>query len=179
MKKNITIIYGSPRKNGNSDKLGQAFAKGANMSNHSVSEFYLRDLKVNGCIGCEFCYENFGECSQKDDMVSISKRLYETDILVLVTPIYYQSFTAQLKSFIDRLYISENKPLPISGAILLASYATPGEEMSLVTKMYFDTLLDYHDWKNLGNLFVSGMDDKNDIDNHTILEEAFLLGKNV
>jgi multimeric flavodoxin WrbA len=176
--KKIVVIYGSPRRNGNSDKLGKAFVEGAREAGNIVNEFYARDLKINGCIGCECCYENGGECVQNDDMQKILKELYLTDILVFVTPIYYQSFTSQLKAIVDRLYVSENKPFAISEAVLLATYASHGEEMHLLTKQYYNALVDYHGWKNSGEMYVSDMDDKTDIDQHVALAQAYTLGQN-
>ncbi len=179
MNENIVVIYGSPRHNGNSDKLGQAFVKGSKTSQNIVSEFYIRDMKINGCIGCEYCYSDFGVCSQKDDMILIHEQLFKADIIVFVLPIYYQGFPSQLKAVIDRMYISENKPFSIKKAIILATYATPGTQMSKMTKKYFETLIKYHGWENSGSIFVSGLDEKDDILGHKSLIEAFELGKSV
>ena len=177
--KRITLVYGSPRKDGNSDKLGGAFARGAKASGNDVVEFFIRDMQINGCIGCEICYENMGECVQNDDMQKVLRRLYQSDILVFVTPIYYQGFTSQLKAVVDRLYVSENKPFSINGAYLLATYASSGEEMSTLTRDYFRALINYHQWNNLGEIFVSEMDERTDIIDNSSLEHAYSLGKNV
>ena len=179
MNKNIIVIYGSPRQNGNSDKLGQAFVKGAKSAQNSVAEFYIRDMNINGCIGCEYCYSNFGKCSQKDDMVLIHEQLFKADIIVFVLPIYYQGFPAQLKAVVDRMFISENKPFSIQKAIMLATYATPGVQMSKMTKKYFETLIKYHEWENAGCIFVSGLDEKDDILGHALLTTAFELGRSL
>lgn len=173
--KRITVIYGSPRENGNSDKLGKAFANGAKAAGHDVSEFYLRNLKINDCIGCEQCYNIIGECSQKDDMTEIYNRLYHTDCLVFVSPIYYQSFPGIMKNFIDRLYISENKPFPIVDAVLLATYASSGVAMAKMTKLYFKSLTTYHKWKIASIFCVSDLDEKDDITTKT-LNEAYNKG---
>lgn len=177
MNKNIVVIYGSPRQNGNSDKLGQAFVKGAIDAQNNISEFYIRNMNIHGCIGCENCYSDFGNCSQKDDMLLIYEKLYNSSVVVFVLPIYYQGFPSQLKAVIDRMYISENKPFLIEKAIILATYATPGVAMSKMTKKYFETLIKYHEWENAGSIFVSGLDEKNDIIGHKSLNLAYELGK--
>ncbi len=179
MKKNIVILYGSPRKNGNSDKLGQAFRKGALDSQCIVTEFYIRDLHINGCIGCEYCYKEFGRCSQQDDMQDIYKKLFESDVLVFVLPIYYQGFPAQVKAIVDRMFISENKQFKISSTVLLATYATPKKSMEKLTVKYFCELAKYHGWNNSGIITVAGMDEKDDIVGNIALNKAYDLGKTI
>lgn len=179
MKKNITVFMGSPRENGNSDKLAKAFIKGAKSVDNIVNFIIIRQKNINGCIGCEYCYEHAGECAQKDDMQEIYKILETTDVIVFATPIYYQSFPSQLKAVIDRLYVTENRIFPIKGAVLLATYATPGEEMSKQTVDYFKCLIDYHKWTNYGIIAVSSLDEKDDIIGNVALLKAEELGKSL
>lgn len=176
MNKRITVFMASPRKNGNSDKLANAFIKGAENANNCVNIIVIRDYNINGCIGCEYCYEHNGECSQKDDMQRVYSILETTDVVVFATPIYYQSFPAQLKAVIDRFYVTENREFPIKGAVLLATYATAGKEMSKQTEGYFQCLIDYHDWENKGVITVDSLDEKNDIVGNDALLRAEQLG---
>jgi len=176
MNKQITVFLASPRANGNSDKIATAFIDGTKMAGNSVNVISIRDLHINGCIGCEYCYEHQGECVQNDDMQDIYRCLEDTDIIVFATPIYYQSFPAQLKAVIDRLYVSENRDFPISGAVLLATYASSGDEMAQQTISYYKCLIEYHEWKNQGILAVSSLDGKDDIVGHDALNKAYNLG---
>lgn len=175
----ITVFLSSPRKEGNSDKLASAFIEGAKSSNNEVNIFVIRDSHINGCLGCEYCYEHHGECAQKDDMQNVYKLLEETDIIVFATPIYYQGFPSQLKAVVDRLYVSENRIFPISGAILLATYATPGDKMAEQTISYFKCLIEYHEWENKGIITVSGLDERDDIIGNSALDKAYELGRNL
>lgn len=174
--KRITILLSSPREDGNSDKLAEAFIRGARSANHEVNIVIIRNEKINGCIGCEYCYSHQGECAQQDDMQKVYCLLENTDIVVFATPIYYQGFPAQLKAVVDRLYVTENKKFPISGAILLATYATSGSEMSEQTIAYFKCLIGYHEWENQGIITVAGLDERNDIVGNDALNQAFELG---
>ncbi len=45
-----------------------------------------------------------GVCVQKDDMQEIYDLLKEANMLVLASPVYYHSFSGQLKCAIDRTY---------------------------------------------------------------------------
>mgnify|MGYP002511459547 CR=1 FL=1 len=174
--KRVTIFLSSPREDGNSDKLAKAFIRGARSANHKVNVVIIRDEKINGCVGCEYCYAHQGECAQQDDMQKVYCLLEETDIVVFATPIYYQGFPSQLKAVVDRLYVTENKKFPITGAVLLATYATPGHEMSEQTTAYFECLINYHKWKNQGIITVSGLDERNDIVGNDALDRAYELG---
>lgn len=174
--KRITIFLSSPREDGNSDKLAKAFINGAKSASHKVNIVIIREQKINGCLGCEYCYANHGECIQQDDMQDIYHLLEETDVVVFATPIYYQGFPSQLKAVVDRLYVSENRAFPITESILLATYATPGYEMSEQTTSYFKCLINYHGWKNRGIIMVSGLDERDDIVGNSALDRAFDLG---
>lgn len=177
--KNITVLLGSPRKNGNSDRLAEAFINGAKKAGNHVSDYVIRDMTIGGCIGCEYCYDHSGQCSQKDDMLLVYENLNMTDIIVIASPVYYQGFPAQLKAVIDRLYVTENRVFPITSAILLITYATLGEEMGTATIDYFKRLAKYHGWKNEGIITVSGMDGRKDIIGNMALEQAFKLGESI
>ena len=52
MAKNILILNGAARKNGNTAKLVQAFSDGAKSVGHKVSEFYLDGMNIHSCKGC-------------------------------------------------------------------------------------------------------------------------------
>lgn len=177
--KKICVFLASPRENGNSDKLAFSFVKGAKEAKNEVDVVAIRECSINGCISCEYCYAHKGTCSQQDDMQKIYEILSKTDVVVFASPIYYQSFPAQLKAVIDRLYVSENRDFPITGAILLATYATPGAQMAEQTIAYYKCLIKYHGWIDKGIITISGMDERNDILGNQGLKNAYELGKSI
>ena len=65
--------------------------------------------KLSGCLGCNACYRNGGACVQKDDMEEIRAKMLDADIIVLASPIYFYSMTAQMKTLIDRTYAFFNQ----------------------------------------------------------------------
>ena len=72
MSKNIIILNGSPRRNGNTSALTEAFAHGAEETGNKVTEFHLSSMRINGCIGCWQGGKNPEHpCSQRDDMEQI------------------------------------------------------------------------------------------------------------
>ena len=102
--KKVLILEGSPRRNGNSSILSDEFARGAEESECSVEKIRIVGKKIAGCLGCNACYRNGGTCVQKDDMAEVREKMLAADIIVLASPIYFYSMTAQMKAVIDRTY---------------------------------------------------------------------------
>lgn len=102
MKKNVLVISSSPRRAGNSDLLCDQFIQGAQEAGHNAEKIFLRDRKVNYCVGCGHCVEHKGTCTQQDDMAALAQKLTWADVIVLATPVYFYTLSAQLKTFIDR-----------------------------------------------------------------------------
>lgn len=101
----ILILNGSPRRNGNTARLVEAFSKGAVEVGNNVVMEMVALKNIHGCIACEYCHEKEkGICIQKDDMQFIYPELKKADMLVLASPIYYYTMTGQLISALDRTY---------------------------------------------------------------------------
>lgn len=101
----ILILNDSPRSNGNTKMMVEAFCEGAVSSGHQVEIVDVCRKKINGCLACEYCHtKGNGECIQKDDMQDIYKFLKEAKMLVIASPIYYHGISGQLKCVIDRFY---------------------------------------------------------------------------
>ena len=101
MTKKVLIISASPRRGGNSDALCDQFLLGAKEAGHSVEKVFLRDHKINYCLGCGAC-NNTHVCVQKDDMKGLLDKMVDADVIVLATPVYFYTMDGQLKTFIDR-----------------------------------------------------------------------------
>ena len=101
----ILVLNGSPRPNGNTKGMVNAFQEGAVSPGHHVDVVDVCRLKINGCLACEYCHtKGRGECVQKDDMQQIYALLNEAEMLVIASPIYYHGISGQLKCTIDRFY---------------------------------------------------------------------------
>jgi multimeric flavodoxin WrbA len=103
MTKQILILEGSPRKKGNSSTLAEQAAAGAREAGAVVETFYLHGLNIAPCTGCDACLKN-GICVIDDDMQELYTKLAAADGLILASPIYMYTFTAQLKICLDRWY---------------------------------------------------------------------------
>ncbi len=100
--KNILILAGSPRKNGNSAMLCQEFERGAKDAGNNVELIYLRDKKIGYCLACYYCKNHDGVCIIKDDMAEILDKMNAADVIVMASPVYFYAVDAQMKALIDR-----------------------------------------------------------------------------
>lgn len=100
--KNILILSSSPRRAGNSDTLCDEFMRGAREAGHTVEKIFLRDKTINYCTGCSTCSLHGKSCPQKDDTHEILDKMIAADIIVMATPVYFYTMSAQMKTLIDR-----------------------------------------------------------------------------
>ncbi len=105
--KKIVFIHGGPRKNGNTRAVTALAIDAARRQGAEVAEIDATTLefKVPGCLGCQKCQksEQF-RCSIGDQVAEAVATLPAYDVIVLSTPLYWWSYAAQLKIFIDRMY---------------------------------------------------------------------------
>ena len=100
--KNVLILSSSPRRGGNSDTLCDEFMQGAIESGHRVEKVFLRDKTIHPCTGCGVCSQYKKPCPQKDDAAEIIGKMLAADVIVMATPVYFYTMSAQMKTLIDR-----------------------------------------------------------------------------
>lgn len=179
MMSKIVVLLGSVRKEGNTDLLVQAFARGAE-KNHEVEVISVADHKVNPCIGCNSCFTNEKhECFQKDDMTKIYESLKTADTLVIASPVYFYGISAQLKAVIDRLHNPMRNDLHIKNmALMLVGAATLPELFDSILSQY-QLCLKFFQLQDLGSVLVRGVKDKGDIKGNVALQQAYNLGSSI
>ncbi len=104
MSKKILILKGSPRERGNSAALAAQVEAGARECGAQVERVYLHGLEIRPCDGCDLCIETGQWCAIEDDMQGLYPKFLEADALVLASPVYWFTYSAQLKLCIDRWY---------------------------------------------------------------------------
>ncbi|QGY42024.1 flavodoxin family protein [Pseudodesulfovibrio cashew] len=100
--KKVLIISATPREEGNSDILCDEFMRGARKAGHAVEKIRLSEKDINFCTGCCSCISDPGACVQDDDMAEILEKALAADVMVLASPVYFLTFNARMKNFIDR-----------------------------------------------------------------------------
>lgn len=103
MTKRILILKGSPREKGNSSVLAEQVSAGAQEAGADVESIYLHALDIRACDACDEC-AGTGMCVIKDDMQSLYPKIANADAIVLASPVYWFTISAQLKLCIDRWY---------------------------------------------------------------------------
>jgi len=94
-------IVGSPKKGGNVDLLVSEVLKGASSQKAETYKIHLNDLHTKPCQSCgvdprpKFCLFD-------DDMKEIYAALMTCDAIVLGSPVYFDTVSAQTKLMIDR-----------------------------------------------------------------------------
>lgn len=181
-------IYGSSRKDGNTDQLLNKALEGAGTSGAEISKIYARDLKMSGCLACGGC-DKTGKCVIKDEMQIVYPLLEEADIIFLASPIYFYGVSGQVKLMIDRAQAMWSKRMlekDVEGrkrydsgkGYLIAVGGTRGENLfegsQLTAKYFFDAL----DMSYEGGIFFRKLDKKTAVkENPETLQEAFNLGR--
>jgi multimeric flavodoxin WrbA len=94
-------IIGSPRKGGNVDLLVSRVLEGARSQGAETCKVYLDDLNIKPCRSCGID-PNPKHCLFDDDMKVIYSALESCDGIVLGSPVYFDSVSAQTKLMIDR-----------------------------------------------------------------------------
>jgi multimeric flavodoxin WrbA len=96
-------INGSPRGSKSQTlKLVEAVLDGAKASGAEVELVDVCQLKIDYCNACGVCFAK-GKCIHEDDFEDIYHKILDSDGLVLASPVYFRSVTAQLKTLIDRM----------------------------------------------------------------------------
>ena len=101
--KHILVVNGSPRKKGNSVILAEQVMLGAREAGAQVEIFFLHNMSIQPCNACDACQET-QDCTIQDDMQILYPKLRRADAIVIASPIYWFTISAQTKLFIDRWY---------------------------------------------------------------------------
>ena len=103
--KRILVLKSSPRKNSNSSLLAEQVAAGARAAGAEVESYALHGMDIKPCDACDACHDaTEGVCIIDDDMQLLYPKLRSADGIVLASPVYWFTMSAQLKVCIDRWY---------------------------------------------------------------------------
>ena len=106
MSKFVLVLKSSPRQNGNSNTLAEQVAAGAKEAGAEVESLMLHNMDIRPCDACDACQET-GVCIVKDDMQKVYPLLEKADAIVIASPVYWFTISAQAKLCIDRWYAIE------------------------------------------------------------------------
>ncbi|MDR3164269.1 MAG: flavodoxin family protein [Synergistaceae bacterium] len=184
MSRKITVLLGSPRRNGNSETLAVSFIEGAAKAGYKAEMIRTNGLKIGGCIDCRRCWTNRTHCFLNDDMKEVYASIDASDVITFVAPLYFYSWPAQIKPVWDRLlpYFSPNSRMDVSGrsTVLIATAGDNDDRCFDGLKKSFELACNYAKWKIAGELLVHGVHEANAVSSREeILKQAFEMGENL
>ena len=99
----LVAIIGSPHGlKGNTAMVLKEVVRSAENAGAAVATLSLDDHQVLPCRGCDACHK-IGVCQTRDDFGIFKTALYDADGIILASPNYIFSVTAQMKALMDRL----------------------------------------------------------------------------
>ncbi len=179
MSKRVLVISSSPRIGGNSDKLADAFAKGALEVGNDVEKINLAGKRIEFCKGCFAC-QTSQRCVIRDDADLIEQKMSDADVLVFATPIYYFEMSGQLKTMLDRGNPLYTKNYKFREIYFLSTAAEDDESVPKRAENGVQGWIEcFPNAHFAGSVFAGGVVNKGDIIGHIALTKAFELGKSV
>lgn len=179
----VLVVMGSPRRNGNSATLAQSVIAGAKNAGAEVESFYLHGMDIKPCDACDACQTGKSRgCNINDDMQDIYPKLLETDALVIASPIYWFTVSAQTKLFMDRCYALGNldgyglKGKRI-GIILTYGDTDPFNSGAVNAIRTFQDAFNYIGAQIVGMVYGSAEKAGEISNNEALMEKAYQLGK--
>ena len=184
---NILGINGSPRMGGNTDILIDKALEGAKAKGAEIEKVILNTLKFSPCQECEVLRGD-GSCIIEDDMQPLYKKIEQADAIILASPIFFGSLSAQTKMMIDRFQciwrakyilkkdIFKRKRKGVFISVEASTRKDFFDNAKSIVKNLFATInADYQE-----ELFCSGMNEKGGILKYPdVLEKAFKLGQSI
>ncbi len=105
MASDVLILNGSPRPHGNTAWLSEQAGEQLASRGVSAEIIPLAKLTIKPCTACDVCVAKKTRfCVINDDMGPLYDKVLACKAILFASPIYWFTYSAQLKLFIDRLY---------------------------------------------------------------------------
>ncbi|MDU7337915.1 MAG: flavodoxin family protein [Clostridium sp.] len=99
-KKNMLVLFGSPRPNGATAKLLEAFLQKVDTNSVRITTFDAYKGNYHPCTACGYCQTR--EACIFSDLDEFDRELREADYFIVAAPVYHLSFPAPCKAVMDR-----------------------------------------------------------------------------
>ena len=183
--KKVVIIKGSPREAGNTALLAGQVTEGARAAGAQVDTFYLHGMQIAPCDACDACHaEPYSGCIVDDDMQLIYPKLLDADAIVIASPVYWFTLSAQTKLFMDRCYalvdadgyLLKGKKI---GIVMTYGDSDPFDSGAVNALRTFQDAYRYVEARIVGMVYGSA-DGPGDIaENADVMAKAYALGRKI
>ena len=176
----ITVLTGSPRKNGTSNYMADEFIRGAEEKGHEVYKFDSAKADIKNCIACNACGMGTNPCIHKDDFVELREHLLNSDIIAFVTPMYYFGMSSTLKKVIDRFYsIDPQLKERQNKGILISVQHAPVDGVKNALNNHYQAILSWLNMENAGIINAIGIESVEHLTQTEYPKQVYELGKNL
>jgi len=146
----ILGISGSPTADGNNENLIDTVLSVAKARGFETDSIVLSSVKIAPCTACGACGR--GEsCTISDDMDAVYSRLTDADGIIVSSPVYFGSVSAQLKALFDRSVLLRRQGFKLKNklgaAMAVGGSRNGGQEKTIQT---------IHDWMHIHGMVVLG-----------------------
>lgn len=174
MSKKIVVITGSPRKNGNSAAMTEAFIRAAQARGSEVTRFDAAFMNLGGCHACETCFRTGKACSFDDDFNAMAPYIEAADGIVFSTPVYWYSYPAQIKCVIDKLYSFCVAGREVSGKKCALIVCCEEDDLTVLdgVRIPYERTAALLKWNSVGEVLVPGVLNPGDVDRTDGKEKA-------
>ena len=170
----ILGINASPRSSKSQTlKLVKAVLEGAKSKGARTELVDICKLNIEFCNACGICHKK-GKCVKKDDFQTIYEKIMDADGLVMGSPNYFRSITAQMKTMIDRMADAIHCQLLIGKYTVNVATSGGSGQYKQVTQYLNRTMLNFGSFVT-GSIGVSMRDGSEDFENAQKM--AFQLGE--
>lgn len=179
MGKEIVMVLGSPRRNGNSDQMAEAFIRGAESAGCRVTKICTEDLDT-GCCGCGGCYgDESRPCCRHPDFNGVAQALLRADGVVFAAPLYWSGIPGRMKCFIDNMFCfyAAGKNLARKRTAMLCVGHAEDYMMFDGVQRTFELIAKTVDWSVAGQVYVQGVLDAGDVQKTDGLKRCEELGR--
>jgi multimeric flavodoxin WrbA len=172
----LVAILGSPRgmKRYTGTLLNEVL-KEAQKAGADTEIFLLNDETIMTCKGClETCHTK-GKCYQNDDFEKIKKAMLTADGIILASPNYVFSVSAQMKAFLDRCGLLMHCQL-LSGKHAAVVVTSGGSDPTVVENYLKDVCLQAFGFWYLGSVSAVELQFEDPDERKQIMESAAAIG---
>lgn len=181
----LVAFYASPRRQGNTSMLLQRAVDGARQEGAAVEEIFLQNLSFAPCVEEEGCRKT-GRCVIEDDFQKIFELLEQCDGVLLASPLFFGTVSAQAKILMDRCQcfwvgkyrLGKRASKPRLGLFISAAARPERPDLfagAVRSTRYFFDALDVALWKTFT---FARLEEKEDVLGHPeFLREAFEGGR--
>jgi multimeric flavodoxin WrbA len=97
------VLNGARTENEIANAISDYLIESLKAKGHEVDVMILRNEQIGACLGCFGCWlKTPGECVIHDAGSDLPKKVIQSDLVFLVTPVTFGMYSSELKKALDR-----------------------------------------------------------------------------